>query len=181
MTGDRTPGHPFDGHTPRVAETAWLAPGVTLVGRVTVGAQASVWFGAVVRADTETIEIGAGSNVQDGCVLHADPGFPTRLGAGVSVGHRAVVHGSEVADDVLVGMGAVLLNGSRVGAGALVAAGAVLLEGTEVPPGTLVAGVPGRVRRELTEEETAGLRANAERYRQLAARYAASGLRGGPA
>ncbi|KAB8165243.1 gamma carbonic anhydrase family protein [Streptomyces sp. 3MP-14] len=165
----------FDGHTPRVADSAWLAPSATLIGRVTVDERASVWFTSVARADAETIGIGAGSNVQDGCVLHADPGFPTRLGAGVSVGHRAVVHGTVVEDDALVGMGAVLLNGCRVGRGALVAAGAVLLEGTQVPPGSLVAGVPGKVRRELTEEEAAGLRATAEHYRRLAERYRALG------
>jgi carbonic anhydrase/acetyltransferase-like protein (isoleucine patch superfamily) len=163
---------PFDGHHPVLGDGAWVAPGATVLGRVRLGAAAGVWYGAVLRADTERIEVGDGSNVQDGCVLHADPGFPALLGAGVSVGHRAVVHGAVVGDDVLVGMGAVLLNGSRVGPGSLVAAGTVLLEGAEVPPGSLVAGVPGRVRRPLTADETAAIRANAARYRELARRHA---------
>ncbi len=111
----------FGGHTPEVADDAWVAPGVVLVGDVRVGPGASVWFTAVVRADTERIVIGAGSNVQDGCVLHADPGWRLTIGAGVSIGHRAVVHGATIGDDVLVGMGAVVLNGAVVGTGSLVA------------------------------------------------------------
>ncbi|RKN07570.1 gamma carbonic anhydrase family protein [Streptomyces radicis] len=166
---------PFDGHHPAIAPGAWLAPGVTLIGAVTVADEASVWFGTVARADTERIEIGRGSNVQDGCVLHADPGFPAVIGARVSVGHRAVVHGSTVEDDALVGMGAVLLNGSRVGAGSLIAAGTVVLEGVQVPPGSLVAGVPGTVRRALTGEEAEKVRANAAHYRDLARRYSHTG------
>ena len=164
---------PFEEHTPRLAEGAWVAPNATLLGAVSLGAEASVWYGTVVRADLERIEIGPGGNVQDGCVLHADPGFPTVLGAGVSVGHRAVVHGCLVEEDSLVGMGAVLLNGARVGRGSLIAAGTVLLEGTSVPPGSLVAGVPGKVRRALTEEERESLRATAAHYRELARRHAA--------
>ncbi|RKN46940.1 gamma carbonic anhydrase family protein [Streptomyces hoynatensis] len=164
---------PFEDRAPRLAEGAWVAPGATVLGDVRLGAGASVWYGTVVRADLERIEIGAGSNVQDGCVLHADPGFPAVLGAGVSVGHRAVVHGCLVEEDSLVGMGAVLLNGARVGRGSLIAAGAVLLEGTSVPPGSLVAGVPGKVRRALTAAEREGLRATAARYRDLARRHAA--------
>ncbi|MDT0342320.1 gamma carbonic anhydrase family protein [Streptomyces litchfieldiae] len=163
---------PFDGHRPELAPGAWVAPGATVIGAVRLAEDASLWYGAVARADTDRIEIGPGSNVQDGCVLHADPGFPALIGAGVSVGHRAVVHGCTVADDVLVGMGAVLLNGSHVGAGSLVAAGTVLLEGTRVPPGSLVAGVPGKVRRELTDEEAANIRRNAAHYRELARRHA---------
>ncbi|UED84449.1 gamma carbonic anhydrase family protein [Streptomyces profundus] len=162
----------FDGHVPQIADSAWVAPDATVIGDASVGEEAGVWFTAVVRADAETISIGAGSNIQDGCVLHADPGFPTRVGAGVSVGHRAVLHGCHVGDDSLIGMGAVLLNGSRVGAGSLIAAGTVLLEGTVVPPGSLVAGVPGKVRRELTAEEADGIRLNAAHYRELARRYA---------
>ncbi|MFI7278032.1 gamma carbonic anhydrase family protein [Streptomyces sp. NPDC049879] len=164
---------PFGDHSPRLAPSAWIAPGVTLVGDVTLGPRASVWYGTVVRADLERIEIGAGSNVQDGCVLHADPGRPAVLGAEVSVGHRAVVHGCTVGDGALVGMGAVLLNGCRIGAGSLVAAGTVVLEDTEVPPGSLIAGVPGKVRRALTPEESAGLRGTAERYQELAQRHSA--------
>lgn len=162
----------LDGTAPQVADDAWVAPGVTLVGAVTLRSKASVWFGSVLRADGDRIEIGEGSNVQDGCVLHTDPGFPLALGSGVSVGHRAVLHGCTVEDDVLVGMGAVVLNGARIGRGSLVAAGAVVLEGTEVPPGSLVAGVPAKVRRTLTAEEVERNRENARVYLGLRARYA---------
>jgi carbonic anhydrase/acetyltransferase-like protein (isoleucine patch superfamily) len=163
-----------DGHHPELAPGAWAAPGATLAGRVRLAAGASLWYAAVLRAEAEPIAIGEDSNVQDGCVAHTDPGFPTTLGARVSVGHRAVLHGCTVADDVLIGMGAVLLNGSRVGPGSLIAAGAVLLEGTEVPAGSLVAGVPGKVRRELTDDEAALIKANADHYRDLARRHAAA-------
>ncbi|WP_049577209.1 gamma carbonic anhydrase family protein [Streptomyces sp. SBT349] len=166
---------PFDGHRPAIDPGAYVAPTATAIGDVTVADGASLWFGTVVRADTERIVIGRGSNVQDGCVLHADPGFPALLGAGVSVGHRAIVHGSTVEDDCLIGMGAVLLNGSHIGRGSLIAAGAVVLEGVRVPPGSLVAGVPGKVRRALTPEEAEGVSANAAHYRELARRYAGPG------
>ncbi len=162
---------PFDGRSPVTDPAAWVAPGATLVGDVNLGPEASLWFGAVLRGDGDRITVGARSNVQDGCVGHADPGVPLTVGTGVSVGHRAVLHGCTVEDDVLVGMGAVVLNGARVGAGSLVAAGAVVLENTQVPPGSLVAGTPARVRRELTGDEVDRLRRNAEHYVALAARY----------
>jgi carbonic anhydrase/acetyltransferase-like protein (isoleucine patch superfamily) len=160
---------------PQVDADAWVAPGAVVVGDARLLAGSSVWFGAVVRADGDRIELGRGSNLQDGCVMHTDPGFALVVGAGVSVGHRAVLHGCTVEDDVLVGMGAVLLNGSRVGRGSLVAAGAVLLEGTQVPPGSLVAGVPAKVRRELTADELAGVRDNARGYVERAREYAQQG------
>jgi carbonic anhydrase/acetyltransferase-like protein (isoleucine patch superfamily) len=162
---------PYADQTPDIAPDAWAAPNATLVGAVTLASEASVWFGAVLRADGDSITIGAGSNVQDGCVLHADPGFPLRVGAGVSIGHNAVVHGCVVEDGALVGMGAVVLNGARVGAGSLVAAGTVVLEGTDVPPRSLVAGVPGKVRRELSDEEVQGLQGTASRYRTRRREY----------
>jgi carbonic anhydrase/acetyltransferase-like protein (isoleucine patch superfamily) len=157
---------------PEIDADAWVAPGAVVVGTARLLARSSVWFGAVIRADGDSVELGEGSNLQDGCVMHTDPGFPLVVGAGVSVGHRAVLHGCTVEDEVLVGMGAVLLNGSRVGRGSLIAAGAVLLEGTDVPPGSLVAGVPGKVRRELTADELAGVRDNARRYVERAREYA---------
>ncbi|MBM0236001.1 gamma carbonic anhydrase family protein [Micromonospora sp. ATA32] len=129
---------------------------------------------AACCADTEDISIGAGSNIQDGCVVHADPGFPTVVGSGVSVGHRAVLHGCTIEDDVLIGMGSVILNGARIGSGSLVAAGAVVLEGTVIPPGSLVAGLPARVRRELSEDERAGIVRNAEGYANRARAHAAA-------
>jgi carbonic anhydrase/acetyltransferase-like protein (isoleucine patch superfamily) len=166
----RVIGH--GGAMPQVAATAWVAPGATLVGAVTLGARSSVWFTAVLRADQAAIEVAEESNLQDGVVVHADPGFPVSVGRRVSVGHRAVLHGCTVEDDVLVGMGAVLLNGAHIGHGSLVAAGAVVLEATVVPPGSLVAGVPAKVRRQLTEAEATGLRANAASYVRLAQVYA---------
>lgn len=161
----------YDGHEPVLAPDAFVAEGATLVGAVTVGEEASVWFGAVVRADGAPIEVGASSNVQDGCVLHSDPGFPVAVGARVTIGHRAVVHGCTIEDDSLVGMGAVVLNGAVVGSGSLVAAGSVVLEGTVVPPGSLVAGVPGRVKREVTDAERERMQSGATSYVTRARRY----------
>jgi carbonic anhydrase/acetyltransferase-like protein (isoleucine patch superfamily) len=172
-----TPTHlavEIDDAAPQVHADAWVAPTTVLAGRVTLAEQASVWYGSVLRADLDTVTVGARTNIQDGSILHADPGFPLTIGAGVSVGHRAVLHGCTIGDDVLVGMGAVVLNGARVGAESLVAAGAVVLEGTEIPPGSLVAGVPGKVRRELTDDERATILANAEVYTGLAAKHAAA-------
>lgn len=161
--------------TPDVAPDAWVAPGATVVGAVRLGAKASVWYGAVLRADRERIDIGPGCNIQDGCVVHADPGFPVSLGAGVSVGHRAVVHGAQVGDHVLVGMGAIIMNGVRIGPDCLVAAGALLPEGTEIHAGSLVVGAPGQVRRELDDEELQRVRRIAATYEEQARRHAAVG------
>jgi carbonic anhydrase/acetyltransferase-like protein (isoleucine patch superfamily) len=162
----------YDGVVPEVSETAWVAGGATLIGRARIGARSSVWFGTVVRADGDSIVVGEETNLQDGVVVHADPGFPVTVGSRVSVGHRAVLHGCTVEDDVLIGMGAVVLNGAHIGTGSLVAAGAVVLEGTLVPPGSLVAGVPAKVRRPLRSEEVAGVRSNAAGYVGLAEKYA---------
>ncbi|MCU7825527.1 gamma carbonic anhydrase family protein [Kitasatospora sp. DSM 101779] len=156
------------GRVPAVDPSAFVAPNAVVVGAVTVAARAGIWYGAVLRGDAETITVGADTNIQDNCTLHADPGFPLRLGERISVGHNAVLHGCTVEDDVLVGMGATVLNGARIGAGSLIAAGAVVTQGSEVPPGSLVAGVPATVRRPLTDEERAGIRANAEGYLLLA-------------
>ncbi len=154
----------FRGSVPSVDPTAWIAPSATVIGAASIGARSGVFYGAVVRADTSTISVGEGSNLQDGVVVHADAGFPATIGSGVSVGHRAVLHGCTVQDHCLIGMGAVVLNGAVVGAGSMVAAGAVVLEGAQIPPGSLVAGIPGKVRRQLTAEEQAGIVGNAERY-----------------
>lgn len=164
-------GLTIDGHEPQLDPRAWAAPTATLIGRVRMESGASVWYQAVVRGDTETITIGADSNIQDGCVLHADPGFPAYIGSGVTVGHRAVLHGCTIGNDSLIGMGAVVLNGASVGAGSLVAAGTTLLEGVEIPPGSLVAGTPGKVRRDLTADEQAVLRLSAEKYVGYAAHH----------
>ena len=163
----------FRGTSPSVDQSAWIAPSATVIGAAMIAARVGVFYGAVVRADTSTISIGEGSNLQDGVVVHADAGFPATVGSGVSVGHRAVLHGCTVQDECLIGMGAVVLNGAVVGAGSMIAAGAVVLEGAHVPPGSLVAGVPGKVRRKLTEEERAGIVSNAQRYVALTHDHAA--------
>ena len=152
--------------TPQVHESAWVAPTATLVGSVTVEAGASVWYGAVLRADNEPITIGPRSNVQDNCVFHVDVGKPVRLGDGVSVGHGAVVHGATIGDHVLIGMSATVMNGAVIGDESMIAAGALVTEGMEVPPRSLVAGVPGKVRRELSDDEVEKLHDNARIYEE---------------
>jgi carbonic anhydrase/acetyltransferase-like protein (isoleucine patch superfamily) len=151
--------------------SSWVAPGAVLLGRVRLAADSSVWYQCVLRGDLEPIEIGEGSNVQDGSVLHTDPGFPAIVGARVTIGHRAVVHGARLGDGCLVGMGAVVLTGAVVGAGALVAAGAVVRESFEIPPGVLAAGVPARILRPLTAEEAARVARNSVSYVEAARRY----------
>lgn len=163
----------FDGHAPHVDATAWVAPNATLVGRVSLGPESSVFYGAVLRGDTDHITLGARSNLQDNVVVHCDTGVPTTIGAGVSVGHGAVVHGCTIEDDCLIGMHATVMNGAVVGAGSLVAGGAVVLEGTVIPPRSLVAGVPAKVRRELSDEELDGIRRNADHYVALSRAHAA--------
>jgi len=154
---------------PSVADTAFVASGAVLVGRVTLAGRASVWYNSVLRAEAEPITIGEGSNLQDNVSCHVDHGYPLTVGRNVSVGHGAVLHVCTIEEDVLIGMASTVMNGAIIGAGSLVAAGAVVLEGTIVPPGSLVAGVPGKVRRELSAEEIAGNRHNAEEYLRHAA------------
>ncbi|MCD9196779.1 gamma carbonic anhydrase family protein [Aeromicrobium wangtongii] len=151
---------------PQVAESAWIAPTAVLAGSVRIGEGASVWYGAVLRADNEPITIGARSNVQDNAVFHVDAGKPVVLGEGVSVGHGAVIHGATVGDHVLVGMSATIMNEAVIGAESLIAAGALVTEGMVVPPRSLVAGVPAKVRRELTEAEIDKLHRNASIYEE---------------
>jgi len=161
----------FENQTPQVHATSWIAPHATLVGQVNLGPDSTVMFGAVLRGDRERISVGAGSNLQDNVVVHADPGFPTTIGANVSVGHAAVVHGATIEDTVLIGMGAIVLNGCHIGSGSIIAAGAVVLEGTTIPPDSLVAGIPGSVRRATTPQEREGIARNAETYQDLGRRY----------
>jgi carbonic anhydrase/acetyltransferase-like protein (isoleucine patch superfamily) len=163
------------GRIPQIDATAFVATGARVIGAVTLGEGSSVWYNAVLRADSDSITVGAGSNVQDNVSVHVDDGHPVRIGANVSIGHNAVVHGCTIGDSSLIGMGAVVLSGAVIGAGCLVAAGAVVLEGTIVPDGSLVAGVPAKVRRELTSEEQAGLRRNADTYRAHLEHHAAAG------
>ncbi|HYI52022.1 MAG TPA: gamma carbonic anhydrase family protein [Microbacterium sp.] len=153
------------GRTPTLDPTAFVAAGARVVGGVTLLEGASVWYNAVLRADGDTITVGAGSNLQDNVSVHVDPGRPVVIGQNVSVGHNAVVHGCTIGDGSLIGMGAVVLSGAVIGDGCLVAGGAVVLEGAVIPPGSLVAGVPAKVRRELTDGERAGILRNAQVYR----------------
>ena len=162
---------PFEGDAPDVDSTAYISPTATLVGRVTVGAGASVWFGAVMRGDTDDLVLGERSNLQDNSVMHADPGSPAIIGSGVSIGHSAVVHGCRIEDDCLIGMNATVLNRAVIGRESLVAAGAVVLEDTVIPPRSLVAGVPAKVRRELTDDEVSAIRFNADTYADRAVVY----------
>jgi len=162
------------GKTPRVDGSAFIAENATLIGDVVVHPDAVVMYGAVLRADRDRIEVGAGSNLQDNVSVHGDPGKPTIVGRGVSVGHAAMLHGCTIEDDCLIGMSATVLNGAVIGRESLVAAGAVVLEGTIVPPRSLLAGVPAKVRRDLTDDEIAGIRANAATYRMLGAEHAAA-------
>ena len=155
---------------PQIDAAAWVAESAVVIGDVQMAAGSSLWPTAVARGDLEQISIGAGSNVQDGAVLHGDPGQPVRIGADVTVGHRAVIHGATIEDGCLVGIGAIVLNGVTVGAGALVAAGSVVTK--DVPPGTLVMGMPAAVKRELSPEAIDQQLCHARRYAQLAASHA---------
>lgn len=148
----------------RVDPTAFVHPLAYVYGDVVLGPRASVWPFAVLRGDSDRIAVGADSNVQDGSVLHADPGAPCTIGARVAIGHRAVVHGATVDDDALIGMGAIVLNRAVIGSGSIVGAGAVVREGMVVPPNSLVLGVPARVVRETTDEERARIRRTVEAY-----------------
>jgi carbonic anhydrase/acetyltransferase-like protein (isoleucine patch superfamily) len=160
------PLYELDGR--RVATPAdgrfWVAETAVLVGRVVVGEEASVWFGAVARGDNEPIVIGARTNVQDGCVLHTDPGFPLTVGAEATIGHRVVLHGCTIGRGTLVGMGAVVLNGARIGDECLIGAGTLVPEGKEIPPRSVVLGFPGKVVREVTERDLAVMRGGVLTY-----------------
>jgi carbonic anhydrase/acetyltransferase-like protein (isoleucine patch superfamily) len=141
------------------------------MGDVTMGAESSVWYGAVLRGDTEPIRIGARTNVQDGCVLHADPGYPAVVGDGCVVGHRAVVHGCEIGDGCLIGMGATIMNGAKIGEGSVVAAGAVVPEGREYPPRSLIVGIPAKHAGEVSDEQAADIERGASEYVERAAAH----------
>ncbi|HUF57561.1 MAG TPA: gamma carbonic anhydrase family protein [Thermohalobaculum sp.] len=162
----------LDGRRPALAADAYAAPGSRLIGDVTLGARASVWFNAVLRGDNEPIRIGEETNVQDGCALHTDPGFPLTLGPRVTVGHNAVVHGCTVGEGSLIGMGAIVMNGARIGRGCLVAAGALVPEGREIPDGMMAVGAPARPVRALDDAAKAGLLEAAAVYVDKALRYA---------
>jgi carbonic anhydrase/acetyltransferase-like protein (isoleucine patch superfamily) len=161
----------LEGQAPELGEDAWAAPTAQLMGKVRLGARASVWFGAVLRGDNEWIILGDGANIQENTVCHTDMGFPLEIGRDCTIGHRAMLHGCTIGEESLIGMGATVLNGAVVGRNCLIGACALVTEGKEIPDGSLVMGSPGKVVRELTESEIAGLRASALSYQRNAARF----------
>ncbi len=158
--------------SPQVADDAWVAPGSHVIGDIVLEERTSIWFGTTLRGDNERITIGAGSNVQENSVLHTDMGFPLHVGAGCTIGHKAMLHGCTIGENTLIGMGATVLNGAVIGKNCLIGAGALITEGKQIPDGSLVVGAPGRVVRALDDDAIQGLRASALNYQENAARFA---------
>ncbi len=166
--------HPKEKRAPRVFKihpTVFVAETATVIGDVTIGKDSSIWFSAVLRGDAAPITVGEGTNIQDSAVIHVDPGLPATIGRHVTIGHGAIVHGATVEDDVLIGMGSIILNGAHIGSHSIIAAGSVVPEGKEIPPHSLVMGVPGKVVRHVTEEEDARITDGAEHYTERARNY----------
>ena len=161
----------LDGVAPEIDPTAWIAPTAVVLGRCRLEARSSLWFGAVLRGDNELITIGEDSNVQEGCVLHTDPGFPLGVGPGVTVGHLAMLHGCQIGEGSLIGIGATILNGAVIGKRCLVGAHALIPEGKQIPDGSLVMGAPGKIVREVSAEQAARMRRGTQTYVDRAARY----------
>ena len=161
----------LDGVAPQVAEDTWIAPDANVIGRVVIGAGASVWFCCTLRGDNERIRVGRGSNVQENCVLHTDMGYPLSIGAGCTIGHKAMLHGCTIGDNSLVGMGATVLNGAVIGRDCLIGAGALVTEGKEIPDGSLVMGAPAKVVRALDDTAIEGLRTSALHYQENMRRF----------
>jgi carbonic anhydrase/acetyltransferase-like protein (isoleucine patch superfamily) len=159
--------------SPDIAASAWVADSARVIGNASLGDDASVWFGVVIRGDTERIAIGRGSNIQDNSVVHADAGFPVSVGEGVTVGHQAMLHGCTIGDHSLIGIQAVVLNGAKIGRHCLVGAGALVTEGQSFPDGSLILGTPARVVRQLSPEQMQGLEKSAAHYVENARRYRA--------
>jgi len=163
----------LDGLAPTIAEDTWIAPDANVIGRVILQDAASIWFGCTLRGDNEEIVIGAGSNVQENAVMHTDPGCPLTIGAGCTIGHKAMLHGCTIGDNTLVGMGATILNRAVIGRNCLIGAGALITEGKEIPDNSLVVGSPGRVIRTLDEAAIEGLRESARNYQRNMRRFRA--------
>ena len=161
----------LDGIAPQIAEDTWIAPDANLIGRIVVEETASVWFCATLRGDNETITVGAGSNIQENCVLHTDMGYPLTIGKGCTIGHKVMLHGCIIGDNSLIGMGAKILNGAKIGKNCLIGAGALITEGKEIPDGSLVMGVPGKVVRDLDDAAIEGLRKSALGYQANMRRF----------
>ena len=166
----------LDGVAPQVATSSWVADSAQVIGDVVLGEGASVWFGTVVRGDTARIAIGAGTNVQDASVLHADVGVPLVIGSNVTVGHQVMLHGCTIGDESLIGIGAIVLNGAKIGKNCLVGAGSLVTEGKEFPDGCMILGSPAKAVRQLSPEQIEGLRQSARHYVENARRFK-SGLR----
>jgi carbonic anhydrase/acetyltransferase-like protein (isoleucine patch superfamily) len=161
----------LDGIEPQIAEDTWIAPDANLIGRIVVEGAASVWFCATLRGDNEVITVGAGSNIQENCVLHTDMGYPLTIGKGCTIGHKVMLHGCIIGDNSLIGMGATILNGAKIGKNCLIGAGALITEGKEIPDGSLVMGVPGKVVRDLDDAAIEGLRKSALGYQANMRRF----------
>ena len=161
----------LDGTQPRVADSAWVADSAQVMGNVVLGEDSSVWFGTVIRGDTETITVGRGSNIQDASVLHADIGKPLTIGDNVTVGHQVMLHGCTIGDESLIGIGAIVLNGAKIGRHCLVGAGALVTEGKEFPDGSMIIGSPAKAVRQLTPEQIEGLKLSAQHYMDNARRF----------
>ncbi len=157
--------------SPVIDPSAWVAPGCHIIGLVALASEVSVWFGSTLRGDNELISVGAGSNVQENCVLHTDMGFPLTIGEGCTIGHKAMLHGCTIGENTLVGMGATILNGAVIGKNCLIGAGALITEGKTIPDGSLVMGTPGKVVRALDAAAISGLQASALHYAENAARF----------
>jgi len=172
QNGDRImPRYALGDHRPEIAEGVWIAPDAHVIGDVVLGTDVGIWFGAVLRGDNETIAIDAGSNIQEGAMVHTDPGFPVSIGTGCTIGHHAIIHGCTIGDNTLIGMGATILNGAVIGNNCLVGANALVTEGKVFAEGSLIVGSPARVVRTLDEAAIAGLRRSAEHYVANARRY----------
>ncbi|ETW14364.1 transferase hexapeptide repeat family protein [Roseivivax marinus] len=161
----------LEGHAPEIAEDAWVAPDANVIGKIVMAGKSSVWFGATLRGDNETITVGAGTNLQENVVCHTDMGFPLTIGTNCTIGHKAMLHGCTIGDNSLVGMGATILNGAKIGKNCLIGAGALVPEGKEIPDGSLVMGMPGKVVRELDAAAIQKLEASALNYQRNAARF----------
>ena len=161
----------ISGHAPQLHSQSWVAPNASLIGQVSLAAQASVWYSATLRAEVEPIEIGYGSNIQDGVTIHVDAGFPARVGSGVSVGHNAVLHGCTVEDDALIGMGSIVMNGAHIRRGSVVGAGSIITEGKDFPEYSLIIGAPARMVRTLDPAQVEKMGIAARAYVAKGPRY----------